>query len=530
VLQEAITQLTVSQTFHIASSDFFKLFSKRLFKGIVKMSEEVQRNTEHFIVIVPGFGGSLLRSKQTGALVYIDFSQVLLIRPWKWNDWFTELIDRLKYPNDDLEPAGLVNEVVFLLPWAKQEHYGRLFKALERIGYRVDPKRYTEPERDVYAFSYDWRQDNRKSAEQLDEAIEGWRRHHPGAEVWIIAHSNGGLVARWYIEQRGGKAYVGRLFLMGSPVDGAPKAMQIAFQGFDIFLRRYFNLFGAKQKTRDLFRTFPALYQLIPTSNPFLRNTNNVDVDLFASNRWLTDSQQLQYLADGQTFAQQLGRKTSVETMVFFGRRKPTTTSGIVHFSANQRWDRIDWTTMEAGDGTVPERSSTALDTTQQIPFAALHGDIYVSAPVLEILAWELSDKQQQPDRAALITERLKIIFEPDEDVYNPGEKINLRATIHENDSGAPVSGAGITVQMFWRGALLGATEPTPPPSSRKSHLWEDEKVEGRYEGSMSAPEVEGFYSLVATIEAESEPTLSLEELIAVEAVPEHPPEASADD
>lgn len=495
------------------------------------MSEDIAKRPEHFIVIVPGFGGSLLRSKQTGELVFIDFSQVPLLRPWKWNDWFTTLLDRLKYPNDDLEPAGLVNDVVFLVPWAKQEHYGRLFEALEKIGYHVDPEKYSEAERDVYAFPYDWRQDNRKSAGQLNEAIERWRQHHPGAEVWIIAHSNGGLVARWYIEKGGGKAHVRRLFLLGSPVDGAPKAMHIVFQGFDIFLRRYFNLFGAQEKTRDLFRTFPALYQLLPTSNPFLRDPGNETVNLFERSKWLTDATQRGYLADAKKFAEELGRETSVETMILFGRRKPTTTSGVVHFSAGDRWDHIDWSSMETGDGTVPERSAVALKTERQIPFAASHGDIYVAEPVLEVLAWELSDKQRQPDRAALVTARLTVIFEPDEDVYSPGEQINLWATIYENDPGGrPLSGASITVQMIWRGALPGAAEPVPAPSPAAVQLWEDEKIEGRYDGSITAPETEGFYRLLAIIEAESEPTLSLEELIAIEAVPRLPQDRPTDD
>ncbi len=42
----------------------------------------------------------------------------------------------MAYPNDDLEPAGVMNEVLLIPPWAKQEHYGRLIAQLKRWGLR----------------------------------------------------------------------------------------------------------------------------------------------------------------------------------------------------------------------------------------------------------------------------------------------------------------------------------------------------------------------------------------------------------
>lgn len=116
----------------------------------------------------------------------------------------------------------------------------------------------------LYTFPYDWRQDNRLSARQLGDAIARWRKRHSGAEAWIIAHSNGGIVARWYIEKEGGKDRVGRLFLMGSPWDGVPNMMWMLFHGLDTLFRRRFNLFDIPRRSRDLFRTFPSAYQLLP--------------------------------------------------------------------------------------------------------------------------------------------------------------------------------------------------------------------------------------------------------------------------
>lgn len=79
----------------------------------------------HFIVIVPGYMGSRLRSRKTGRVVWLDFSTVPL-NPLEWGGWVDKLFEDMAYPNDDLEPAGISEEVIFVPPWAKQEEYGRL--------------------------------------------------------------------------------------------------------------------------------------------------------------------------------------------------------------------------------------------------------------------------------------------------------------------------------------------------------------------------------------------------------------------
>jgi len=282
--------------------------------------------------------------------VWADFTSIPP-NPLLWDGWLYDLLDRLACPNEDLEPAGIMDMAIFVPPWAKQEQYSRLVEALESMGYGADPTRHAEKDLDVYCFSYDWRQDNRASAQHLGEAIEQWRAHHPGAEAWIIAHSNGGLVARWYIEKEGGKDGVGRLFLMGAPWDGAPKTMRILFGGLDLLFGRSFSLFGIPQRTRDPVRTFPSIYQLLPCKDPFLRGLNNEPLDPFVEVSWLDSDQQRQYLLDGRCFNEELGTTSSVETLCFFGRKRPTTTYGVVRLEAGGRWRDIEWHATEAGDG-----------------------------------------------------------------------------------------------------------------------------------------------------------------------------------
>ena len=73
-----------------------------------------------------------------------DFTSVPL-NPLEWEGWLDELFDKMRYPNSDLEPAGLIDDVMFVLPWIKQEQYSRMLKMLESWGiasiHQSTPKR-----------------------------------------------------------------------------------------------------------------------------------------------------------------------------------------------------------------------------------------------------------------------------------------------------------------------------------------------------------------------------------------------------
>lgn len=528
------------------------------------MAEAESKVPNHFLVIVPGYMGSKLRHRDTKEILWANTSSIPLL-PFYWKSWLSNLLTSLEYPNPDLEPCGIMDDVVFIPPWAKLENYERLVKKLQSIGYRVsmeqcfgydgDQPPFDESKLNVYSFAYDWRQDNRLSARQLGAAIDRWREYHPDAQVWIIAHSNGGLVARWYIEQEGGKQYVKRLFLMGSPWDGTPKALYMAFNGVDTLFRRKFNVFNIPQRTRKLVRTFPSIYQLIPSQNSFLRdNVGNKPVNPFTDGDWL-DPAQTSMLQDGLAFSQQLGTNMSVETICFFGTRHLTQTSGRVVFHAANTWKEIQWDEpADAGDGTIPIPSAVHPRATEKLPYPVSHGDIYVDDAVLEKLRYELIDKYRLTERAVAITNNLKIVFEqennPDgdghQDFYNPGGNIRLWATVHklppnysttgENSSTdqtltlsdenlEPVADATIKVNLLWRRPLPGV-ELTDEINMRVKNLPEvylkkPKAAPWRYEGKIVAPQQEGYYELRANVLVTGFPRVTLGELIAIEAEPE---------
>lgn len=467
----------------------------------------------HFLVIIPGIMGSKLRDRTTGEIVWLEFD-TLPHNPFAWNNWLESLLTRLAYPNPDLEPAGLVDQVVFAPPWAKLEQYNRLTKAIEGMGYEIDPAAPSQSP--AYTFAYDWRQDNRISALQLGEAVARWQARHPGMQAWIIAHSNGGLVARWYIEQGGGKTHVGRLFLMGSPWDGAPQALRIIFEGMTLF-RQWPGLLNINRLTRDVTRTFPCLYQLLPHTNPFLRGTDNEQIDLVDHADWLSE-QQHEYLRDARAFHQTLGTIASVETICYFGRKQPTLAYAVVHTDMDGCWHRVDWGEATVGDGTVPERSGVHPNAITKLPFAAGHGDIYVHPALIEVLQWELRDKYRAGQRAGLATEKVTVVFESDHDFYEPGEPILLWATVHRNSDNAPVGAATVQVQIRWRETLPGGEDVDYPPVLKLITLDPIAAIPGRYEATAIAPVTEGYYQIQALVTPPGEQTVLLEDLIAIEA------------
>ena len=476
----------------------------------------------HFIVIVPGYMGSKLRDKQTGELVWVDFNSIPK-NPLGWNNWILSMFEKMKYPSD-LEPAGIVDELLFLPTWIKQEHYGRLLDALETMGYKADPEKHSQNELDVYTFSYDWRQDNRISGKQLGHAIRQWQVFHPDAEVWLIGHSNGGIVSRWYIEKEGGKEYVRKLFLMGSPWDGAPKGMQILFSGLDTLFRRRFNIFNIPKLTRDVLRTFPSSYQLVPVKNPFLRGGDNETIDPFLEKQWLPDEYQQKMLLDGRRFNEELGTSLSVETLCFFGRKLPTTSFGIVQKEAGDKWDNIEWFATEVGDGTVPERSAIHPEADQKLPFIVGHGDIYVNPAVLEFLQWELIDKHAELDYAILVTPDYQILFVADQDVYSPEETVHILAEVYgeedRNGDRTPLDDVKIVANLNWIEALPGerkSSKPVEPISATMSAGVES----GSYRAQITLPDLEGYFHLTGEVHISGQKPLLLEEIILVEGIPD---------
>ncbi|MFT6906516.1 MAG: triacylglycerol lipase [Oleiphilaceae bacterium] len=73
----------------------------------------------------------------------------------------------------------------------------------------------------LYKFGYNsLGKSNKTSAKELKSFISNIRRNHNNRKAKIIAHSNGGLVSRWYRVFEGGSSATNRLVTLGTPHKG----------------------------------------------------------------------------------------------------------------------------------------------------------------------------------------------------------------------------------------------------------------------------------------------------------------------
>lgn len=459
-----------------------------------------QKPPNNVIVFVPGYMGSNLKDAQTGEVVWLDLSPQNLV-----TGNILKMLDRLRYPSE-LVPDGLYEGVIIAPPLVQRHPHTRFRELLQRMGYVTDKTR-PETERTYFEFVYDWRQDNRISAQELGAFVDGIRASHPGYQVWLIAHSLGGLVTRWYVEKEGGDKTIARQFLLGAPWDGTPKALRIAFAGIDFVMKPVLDVIEFAKRTREMSMTFPSLYQLIPVTNPFLRDPNNQDVRVFDGSVWLANTSRdrlTNYLADGERFTRELGSSNSVPTVCIFGQNKQTVTSGTLYAGANGNWDSIDWITTLGGDGTIPERSAFYQDVEHHYPVNALHGELCVHDQVLAILNYELMGRYVGPSRDY----NWFTPFEMDVSVSADGSPINSHVQICAVIAKAPPQQDidRVTAQAKWEfiepfPGTDAATSPiSPEPVTLVWNAWQKQ-----FEGNLQVPSHLGYYKITTTVQSSSQ-------------------------
>lgn len=275
--------------------------------------------------------------------------------------------------DDPVEARNIVGDVVIVPNLVRLQRYGRMGDFLEEaLGYQRGV--------DLLEFAYDWRQDSRHSARRLAETIDSWPVTPP---ITIIAHSGGCLVARYYVEQLGGKRKVGRLILVGGPHGGSPKSVANLLSGPD-FLP--FGFMG--DRIRQALATFPSVYQLLPAYASVFDQIGQ-PIDVYADRSWLPP-QQRPLLQEAQAFRRELGTESSLPTTSIFGYGLKTTTEIRVQRASDGAWQSVKLEVSDAGDATIPTVSAV-LAGSDIHPVQQHHGSLYVDNDVKMRLMLELT-------------------------------------------------------------------------------------------------------------------------------------------
>lgn len=312
------------------------------------------------IIFVPGIMGSALgRSDGSGARDVWNATPGVLARGLVAVGTTLEQLALPEGLGDTApdEPAAL-HPTGLLLGWQlwpgfyAGPGYGAVHQDLLRRGRDQERVRF---------FAYDWRLSNRYTAARLAEfvrhAVTRWRDRtgQPGARAVLVAHSMGGLVARYYLEAMAGHTdgYVRRLITLGTPHSGSVKAVQVLTGGPTALSGRWRRALTASA------RTMPSMWQLLPTWHCVARGHDEpvrlIDVDLPG----LDDPVCRDRIRDAARFHDEIARAVAdggprdYTLHVHAGTRQPTYQSlsmdgGALVFHRTQRG------TDYSGDGTVP--------------------------------------------------------------------------------------------------------------------------------------------------------------------------------
>lgn len=205
-------------------------------------------------ILIPGITGSVLRKDgrdlwalSGGALRAFVFS--------RGSDLEALRLEGDDPALDDLGDGVTAPEVILgvtLLPGLhKCDSYKRLLDFLDASGLVATGSLVT--------FPYDWRRDNRVAARKLGREVEkGLQRLRDlgvaQPRVVLIAHSMGGLVARYYLEALGGWRQCRALITFGTPHRGSVKILDYLANGYK---EAFVDLTG-------LVRSCTSAYQLLP--------------------------------------------------------------------------------------------------------------------------------------------------------------------------------------------------------------------------------------------------------------------------
>ncbi|HQR37132.1 MAG TPA: hypothetical protein PLF26_01930, partial [Blastocatellia bacterium] len=260
------------------------------------------------IIVIPGALGSQLVNPKSGQVVWP--SRTL------YSDDDIELPISTDLPSnqDGLMATRIVDTTKLSLLLPEIRVYSDLLETLERTaGYRrgsIDLPPSDGAADTYYVFYYDWRRDNVENARVLARKIDALKASlgRPDLRFNIIAHSMGGLIARYYAlygdqdmsstapmvpDWRGGRN-ISRLLLVGTPNRGSMDALRSLVEGYNWYggdFRR--NTFFNKLDASLLF-SLPSVYQLLPfsrsehyvTSDLTLSDLNLYDPVVWKNNGW----------------------------------------------------------------------------------------------------------------------------------------------------------------------------------------------------------------------------------------------------
>lgn len=332
------------------------------------------------VVVLPGITGSVL-SREAGDRqdVWNLSGQAL----WSFLKSNGDSLDRLAVPEHDprgtapitgVVATGLVNGFHGVFGLAKIDGYQPLYEVL-RARFDVTAADWSDSHpANLVSFPYDWRMSNRASAQAFDAAVRDklktWRDFsgEPEAKLILVAHSMGGLVARYWLEVLEGWRDTRALVSFGTPYRGSLDAVGYVANGY-------------KKAFVDMTKVLlscPSVYELLPIyrSIKFEGNWHRpseialpvLDPALErVATRYITAAAEFhdEIRSKVQEHAEDAEYRNSYVLAPFVGVHQSTQQSAVLaagELTVNTRLPEWIEDDLEGGDGTVPRVSAIPIE------------------------------------------------------------------------------------------------------------------------------------------------------------------------
>lgn len=216
--------------------------------------------TPDAVLVIPGIMGSELVDAGTGTTMWGLADARWYCRAWVTGGSLKELAvtpEEREGTVSRIRATRLLRTPAFAPLFRGIEPYSDLLTGLRRV---------TVHREAVAEFPYDWRLSIAHNAGELKQCakqhLARWRAHRSGsrdAKLVLVAHSMGGLVARYYTSVLGGAELVRATVTLGTPYFGAAKAMVTLSSGSGAPIPL------PRKRLRRLAATLPGMYDLLPS-------------------------------------------------------------------------------------------------------------------------------------------------------------------------------------------------------------------------------------------------------------------------
>lgn len=395
------------------------------------------------VVVLPGIMGSTLTGAD-GRQVWGASAGAVMRALGSWGGALRqlELPEGIgdEHPGDGITPHVLMPDV-HALPgvWTPIKGYTALTKRLIRLGYRPspDPADRDAPPGNLLALAYDWRLSNRYNgrylADQIAPALDRWRAQggrYADAQVILVCHSMGGLVARWYLEHCEGHQVVRKLITFGTPWRGAGRALDQLVNGVAPGL-------GPIHLDLTAFaRSLPSLHQLLP-DYACLTYLDKHRVGLRTTTETALPHLDTAMVTDAARFHQQLKQAESARPAalasahMIIGARQPTTTTLTLTDETMEAHTTIGGSE-EYGDGTVPTVGALGhqltADDSRIRRIVDIHGNLHRNDAALDELEEILTANPVRWRHPATVAVRLST-----PDLELEGESVTISTDLDQN-------------------------------------------------------------------------------------------------